>query len=539
MKGREVVRIVAIIPARAGSKGIPNKNIRIINGKPLIAYCIENALNSKYITETIITTDSPEIELIANYYGVNCVHRCPKLCEDAVTLDSVIYDACKDVQADYVITLQPTSPTLEYETLDKAIQFAIENNTDTLISVVNKPHLAWVEKDGKIVPDYKERLNRQYLPERYLETGAFVISKSEIVTEKTRIGQNVGVYEISERESIDVDSFQDLMCVEQVLQEHRTAIVVNGNNQIGMGHISRMLELADLFYHKPDIYYDCNITKKDSFGNTTYKLLPYFNQDDLINQLAKENYQVIINDILDTDEAYMQQIKSIESKPNIVNFEDLGKGRRKADIVINALYNETVDRSNTYCGEKFYIVPKMFLLYKPIEINVKVKNVFICFGGADPQNYTEKSLDIISEKMYESFNFTVVLGKAKKNYDDIIRKYSKENIQLLYDVKNMPELMSKCDFAITSRGRTCYELATLGIPTIAMAQNAREEKHDFVCIDNGFKYIGSNVVDEQIKEALDNMLNATEEERKEMQERMLKHNLKNGRERVKNLIDSL
>lgn len=337
------MKILAVIPARAGSKGIPNKNIRIINGKPLIAYAIENAINSKMITDIIITTDSPEIELISNYYGVAYKHRRSELCEDSVTLDSVIYDACKDYEKDYVVTLQPTSPTLEVDTLDKAIQFTIDKQLDTTIAVVNKPHLAWVVKEGMVVPDYKERLNRQYMPKRFLEAGAFVISKSDIVTETTRIGKNVSVYEISEKEAIDVDSFQDLLSVEQVLKEHRTAMIVNGNNQIGLGHVCRMLEVADTLYYKPDIYFNKSITDINAFGNTTYQLKGYDNTRELLDMLAQGRYETVINDILDTDEKYMLDLKNIRPDMKVVNFEDLGKGRRKADIVINALYNGLIN----------------------------------------------------------------------------------------------------------------------------------------------------------------------------------------------------
>lgn len=533
------MKILAVIPARAGSKGIPNKNIRIINGKPLIAYSIENAINSQFITDIIITTDSTEIELIANYYGVRFIHRRPELCEDSVTLDSVIYDACKNIDADYVVTMQPTSPTLEVTTLDKAIQYAVEHNLDTVISVVNRPHLAWVEKDGKVVPDYKERLNRQYMPKRYLEAGAFVISKSNIVTETTRIGKKVDVYEISEKEAIDVDSFQDLLSVEQVLKEHKTAIVVNGNNQIGMGHICRMLEIADTLYYKPDIYFNENITDVGALGNTTYQLIPFKCEDELVKLIQSKSYQIVINDILDTDETYISRLKAIKSDIKVVNFEDLGTGRRKADLVINALYRENIDKTNIFCGEKYYLAPKLFLMYKPIEIHNKVEKVFICFGGADPQNYTDKTLRIISEQQYEGTQFIVVLGKAKLGYEEIISRYTRKNIKILYDVKNMPELMVRCDIAITSRGRTCYELALLGIPTIAMAQNEREERHAFVCKENGFKYLGRDVSEEYLKDAFVEMLQSSKDERKESQERMLKHDLRKGRERIKNLLDSL
>ena len=145
--------IVAIIPARAGSKGIPNKNIRIIGGHPLVYYAIKNAIDSTYITDIIVTTDSPEVQIIARQMGVNVHWRSEELCGDEVTLDAVIADAVPQNQEwEYVITMQPTSPTLQSSTLDHAIQYTIEHDLDTVISAINAPHLSWVEKDGKKIP---------------------------------------------------------------------------------------------------------------------------------------------------------------------------------------------------------------------------------------------------------------------------------------------------------------------------------------------------------------------------------------------------
>ena len=205
------MKILAVIPARAGSKGIPNKNIRIIDGHPLIYYSIKNALSSKYITDVIVSTDSDSVRIIAEQMGAQIKLRDKSLCGDSVTLDSVIADAVPvNENWDYVITMQPTSPTLKVETLDKAIDYAIKNDLDTLISAINMPHLSWGEKDGKKVPNYKERLNRQYLPPCYMETGAFVISKASVVTVNSRIGEKVDIYELPEDESQDVDNFDDL-----------------------------------------------------------------------------------------------------------------------------------------------------------------------------------------------------------------------------------------------------------------------------------------------------------------------------------------
>ena len=120
------MKILAVIPARAGSKGIPNKNIRIVGGHPLIYYSIKNALESSLITDVIVSTDSSEVKIIAKQMGAVCKWRDSGLCGDAITLDSVIYDAIPDGDWDYVVTMQPTSPTLTVSTLDAAIQYAID-----------------------------------------------------------------------------------------------------------------------------------------------------------------------------------------------------------------------------------------------------------------------------------------------------------------------------------------------------------------------------------------------------------------------------
>ena len=532
-------KIVAIIPARAGSKGIPNKNIRIINGYPLIYYAIENAKRSKYISEIIVSTDSPQVGIIAQQMGVKCHWRDASLCGDHVTLDAVIYDAIpKGDRWDYIVTMQPTSPSLRVETLDAAIAYAIKTGADTIISGRNAPHLSWGEDNGVKVPNYKERLNRQYLPPCYMETGAFVISKASIVRENTRIGKTVDIFEISEEEAIDIDSFADLRNAAFALKEERVAIYVNGNNKRGIGHIYRALELADEFYVKPDIYYDVNQTDVKVFGETTHNLIPVNGIAELFDCCKEKNYTIFINDILTTSIDYMIGLRTVLPKAKIVNFEDDGEGILKADLVFNALYSEET-LPQLYAGEKYYISNKIFMFYDAIEIKKDVERVFISFGGADPQNYSDRLLKIIANEKYKSYQFVVVLGRAKKNIEQLLEYNQYPNIQVLYDVSNMAEIMSSCDIGITSRGRTGYELALLGIPSIAMAQNQREEKHGFVCNENGFDYLGLNPADEVIEANLSMLLSSSQGTRQSIQDLMLKHDLRNGRKRVINLIMSL
>lgn len=533
------MKILAVIPARAGSKGIPNKNIRLLAGYPLVYYSISNAQRSSWITDIIVTTDSNPVKTIAEQMGVCVKWRDESLCSDAVTLDAVIADAIPlDNDWDYIITMQPTSPTLRVGSLDAAIQYAIDKNLDTLISAINEPHLSWGEKDGRKVPNYSRRLNRQYLPAYYKETGAFCISKASVVTPQTRIGTKVDIYELPEDEAQDIDTFSDLKNAVAILERERVAIYVNGNNKRGIGHIYRALEMADEFYTKPDIYYDVNQTDPKVFGATTHTVIPVDGIMDLFNRCKKEKYTIFINDILTTSIDYMIGLRSVLPDAKLVNFEDDGEGVLKADLVFNALYCEN-SLPQVKTGEKYYITSKIFMFYRPIKINEMVKNVFISFGGADPSNYSDRLLKIVSQNNYKNYQFIVVLGRAKYNVDALMEYNKQDNITVLYDVSDMPAVMSACDVAVTSRGRTGYELAILGIPSIAMAQNRREEKHRFVSNENGFSYIGLNPSDKVIKGVLDMYLSMSQKERQRYQDMLLSHDLHGGRKRVMNLINSL
>lgn len=536
------MNIVAVIPARAGSKGIPNKNIKLLNSKPLICYSIENAINCKYITEVIVTTDSKEVELISRQMGAKPFFRKKELSGDDITLDSVVYDVVENLNFDYdyVITMQPTSPTLKVETLETAIEYILEKNLDTLISCVNKPHLSWCDNtNGEKQPNYEQRVNRQYLPSNYIETGAFVISKKDVISKYSRIGKKIDIFEIPNDEAIDIDDYLDFMCCQNILNQPKVAFYVNGNNEIGMGHIYRCLEMADEFNTKPDIYYDKKQTTESIFCETNHTLIGIQSQDELFSLLKNNNYDILINDILNTSIDYIVSLKKVCPSMKIINFEDVGEGIYEADCVINALYNTKLV-SNMHVGYKYYICSKLFMFYKPISIKKNVDTVFISFGGADPQNYTDRLLNmIISEPTYNSIKFRVVLGRAKKNIKSLMEYNIYQNIEVLYDIKNMPEIISSCDIAVTSRGRTGYELAILGLPTIAMAQNLREENHSFISNENGFSYIGLNPSDYIIKSNLNYYINMDQENRLVKQKQLLKHNLKNGRKNVMKLINNL
>ena len=212
----------------------------------------------------------------------------------------------------------------------------------------------------------------------------------------------------------------------------------------------------------------------------------------------------------------------------VVTIEDLGEGTRYADAVINALYEGKESSKNVYSGEKYVSLREEFLINNPKEFSSEVNNVLVLFGGTDPSNLTQKIYNVIKNSNYSKINFTFTLGIGY-NHDEQIIDISEKNIKVLKNVKNISEYMKNADIAFTSQGRTIYELAVLGVPSIVLAQNEREQLHTFAQMDNGFLNLGlgKDVSEEVIKNTFDWLVN-TPYIRREMRELMLKNELKNG-----------
>lgn len=538
------MQILAVIPARGASKGIPRKNIRLMNGKPLISYSINNAKKSRYITDVFVSTDSDEIAEVAEEYGANIIKRDESLSSDLVTLDPVIFHAktCAEKistkKYDVVVTLQPTSPLLRTETLDNAIEYFINGQFDTVISVINKPHLSWGKKENKFVPLYKERRNRQELPPQYFETGAFLIAKSEVIKNNTRIGKNISVFEVDESESIDIDDKNDWLLTESLMHRKKIIFRVEGYRELGLGHVYNCITLAfSMIEH--DIL--LVISEKSIEGiekiretNLPYKIIKNESEiEEIINNFKPD---VWVNDCLDTTKEYIENLKSKIKR--VVTIEDLGTGIEVADAVINALY-KPVNNKHVYSGYKYVCLRDEFQVEHPAKFSDKVKNILIMFGGTDPANLNKMLYNSIlkfSEK-YKNIKFNFITGIGYDAERNGVTTQKDKNIYVYPNVPRVTKYMKHADLAITSQGRTIYELAAMGVPSIVLSQNKREQTHLFARLEHGFLNlgIGNEVEQNLIENTLDWLIN-TQAIRKNMYDLMLSYQLKEGLKRVKNII---
>lgn len=538
------MNILIVIPARGGSKGIPRKNLRLLNGKPLIYYSIKTALFSKYDVDVYVSSDDEEILSMAQKFGAKIHKRDINMSDDKSTLDPVIYSTYdyakqkENKKYDYIITMQPTSPLLKANSLDIAIAKAIENKKiETIIAAKDDTHLSWKKEDGRFLPNYEKRVNRQYLTPTFTETGGFFITRSDIITPTNRIGENIELQILANGEEIDIDTYEDWNLCEYHLRRKHILFVVTGNNAVGLGHVYNTLLLAnDILNHQITFLTDSNSNM--AYEKILSRNFPVYIQegDDIVNDIEKINPDVVINDLLDTDKKYIERLKGNGYK--IINFEDLGDGAKQADLVINAIYPEKRVLKNHYFGHDYFILRDEFIYSKQKEVKQDVKNILITFGGVDPNNYTKKTIESIYEYCQAScISITVIAGFGYDKYKSL-KEF--DNISIHKNMTNISKYMLESDLIFTSAGRTTYEIASIGTPAIVLAQNERELTHFFASSEYGFLNLGLgyNLSNEEINENFVELVDLYEN-RKYMSELMKKTNLKNGRKTVVKLIQDL
>jgi len=217
------MKILGVIPARGGSKGIKKKNIRLLGNKPLIAYTIESALNSK-LDRVVVSTDCEEIADISRSYGAEIMMRPSALAGDHTPTLPVLQDVYKNLNVCYdaLMTLQPTSPFRNEHHIDESMKiYNKEKEVDSLVSVVEIPHnmsdkKTMCLKDGALVGDIWV-YRRQEINKTYARNGAIYITKRDKLTSYI-FGGEILPYIMDKISSIDIDDMQDWELSELVLR---------------------------------------------------------------------------------------------------------------------------------------------------------------------------------------------------------------------------------------------------------------------------------------------------------------------------------
>jgi CMP-N-acetylneuraminic acid synthetase len=214
------MKTVALVPLRAGSKGIPKKNIKTIAGKPLAAWVLEAATQCPTIDTVYVSTESEEIAKVVSELALNItvIKRPSELATDEASTEAVMLHFMEQIEFDILITIQATSPLLKPENLREALNKFQENEFDSMLSAVRSKRFFWNEDGTPINYNPIKRPRRQEFKGSLMENGAFYITRRKILDEQyCRLGGKIGVYEMDSTQELEIDEPSDWEVIERLL----------------------------------------------------------------------------------------------------------------------------------------------------------------------------------------------------------------------------------------------------------------------------------------------------------------------------------
>jgi len=223
-------RVIAVIPARGGSKGLPRKNLRILAGVPLIVHSIRAAQEAELVDLVIVSTEDVEIADVAEAHGAQVVQRPPELATDMAQNDAVVRHALETVRVpahvgDIAVLLQPTSPLRRARDIDACVALFRQGGVETVLSVCEvdvHPGKCVYIRDGRIEPfttDWDMEARRQEMQVVYRQNGAVYVVEADNFMKNGRFYRKpCGAYEMDRRDSIDIDDELDLQLAENLLK---------------------------------------------------------------------------------------------------------------------------------------------------------------------------------------------------------------------------------------------------------------------------------------------------------------------------------
>lgn len=443
--------LLAIVPARGGSIGVPNKPLQVIDGTPILVRTIDMLRAVPQVSRVVVSTEDDTIAAVAHNHGTRVHQRPARLSEPHIPLGLVAQYVADDLDWGGPLgVFQPTSPTLKPATVTRAIEAFLHGDYMSAASVRLDGGLMWDAKG----PLFDSRLNRQYR-QQYRETGGFHLARKIPAGDDPLVGSPHLRYPVPDDEGIDIDTPSDLDAARRVLGRKRIQIVAG---TVGTGHVHRAVALADALVH-----HDVGIVSAA--------------RPEWVKDLTGDRWRIVLNpdlvifDCLDTDREKVAA--EIAEGRKVVCLEDLGPGSDLADLVVNELYDDR--RQGVLSGPRFAVLRPEFHAgcHEP---RGNADRVLVTFGGLDEAGLGERVAPLVAREA-----------------------------DVVFVGERMSSAMLAADLVVTSAGRTVHEAAALGVPCLSLAANERESRHSHCA---GVLRLGcaQTTSDAAIQEAVKNVL---------------------------------
>ncbi|MFW5890668.1 MAG: cytidylyltransferase domain-containing protein [bacterium] len=312
---------IAFIPVRGGSKSIVNKNIKIINGQPLVYWVLDAAINSFGIDKVVVSTDSERISRIVTKYNskkVLTIGRSKKVSTDEASTESVMLEFAEKYNFNDIILIQATSPLLDKEDLNLGIKKYQNQNIDSVLSVVRQKRFIWDKYNSSYKPvnyNYENRPRRQDFDGFLVENGAFYItSRKRLLKHQNRISGKIGIVEMDETSYFEIDEPSDWIIVENLLKNKYGS----KNKKINLNNIKCLISDCDGVLTDGGMYYSEKGDELKKFNTKDGKAFELLKTNGYITGIITgENMNLVEQRAkkLNVDEVHM----GIKNKLKIIN----------------------------------------------------------------------------------------------------------------------------------------------------------------------------------------------------------------------------
>ena len=477
-----------------------NKNIAFHNeltknlaGISLIQRSINIAQKLALTKKNIyVVTDSEEVKLICDrnkveaYLDKSLINFNP---EENNSLFQFLEQTI--ISSNLVFIFSPYAPLLSLDLFNEAKLKIIKSKANLLISSRNIQHNKIDETQKKMF--FAKNIKHSYL----VDSNYFLLIKKEVIESRFMIPLLRSKLFISEN-YVEINSQYDWWICEKLLKRKLIIFRIIGNNKVGMGHIYRALSLAHEISNHQLIFVsdakDLTAIKILKASNYHFEI---FESDDIIEKILHLKPNLVINDILSTTKEDVLPFK--EKGIGVVNFEDLGDGALVSNFTINELFDKPkFDGENIFWGHEYCFLRDEFIGAKSNQFKENVTHVLLTFGGTDPNNLVTKIFNIISSICADrGIIIKIVMGAGFNEYENLFKlTKGNEMVSITKETGVMSSIMENTQVAISSNGRTVYELAHMRIPSIIISQHQREETHQFAIENHGF--ISAGIIEDTV-----------------------------------------
>ncbi len=480
--------ILAIVPARGGSKGVIRKNMRLLGGRPLIWHTLAAVASSGTADRVVVSSDDDEILQWAQLHGYEALPRPEALAADDATIAAVASHVADELDWHGIVAVyQPTSPLRTADSIRRAVEKFRAGDADSLMSVVRETHLLWYDEADDLRsarPLFAARVNRQFAKNRVVrENGAIQLIDAPVLRERrAMVGDRHVLFELPADEALDIDSLDDLEAARRRIEQATIVFRIRANAVVGSGHLYHCLQLAEELGDQRLrwLLVDCDPFVGELLTRRGYCFHHETSLKADLEELRGPGRNLVVNDVLDTTEAEVLVERSAGYM--VVNVEDLGPGARLANWTVNALYPVDDLAHNVAYGSRWATLRGEFRDLPPKRVREDPERILITFGGTDPGGLAARFARLLHGAVEAEIVVIVGLGAALAEFPAgcAVRRHT----------KSMAAEMMEADLILTAAGRTVYEAAATGTPVVVVAQSAREATHAHLGLDTGTIFLG-------------------------------------------------